>query len=160
HADEGPCRKVVLGRAFYLGKYPVTQEQYERVMSRNPSWFASTGRGRDQVKEFADTGNFPVENVTWEEAVEFCRRLSDLPAERRAGRVYELPSEAEWEYACRAGTTTPFHFGTELNGRRANCDGNHPYGTATRGPYLGRTCPVGCYTANAWGLYDMHGNVW
>jgi formylglycine-generating enzyme required for sulfatase activity len=83
-----------------------------------------------------------------------------LQAEQRAGRVYTLPTEAEWEYACRAGTLTPFHFGTELNAQQANCDGNHPYGTTTRGPYLGRTCPVGQYPANAWGLHDLHGNIW
>ena len=76
------------------------------------------------------------------------------------GRTYRLPTEAEWEYACRAGTQTPFHFGSQLNGGEANCHGNYPYGTQTKGPYLKRTTEVGSYRPNAWGLHDMHGNVW
>ena len=83
-----------------------------------------------------------------------------MPEEKKAGRTYRLPTEVEWEYACRAGTTTPFHFGSQLNGRQANCDGTVPYGTDTEGPNLEKTTPVGNYPANAWGLYDMHGNVW
>jgi formylglycine-generating enzyme required for sulfatase activity len=83
-----------------------------------------------------------------------------MPEEKKAGRKYRLPTESEWEYACRTGTNTPFHFGSELNGRQANCDGTVPYGTDSDGPYLKKTTPVGKYPANAWGLYDMHGNVW
>ena len=83
-----------------------------------------------------------------------------MPEEKNAGRKYRLPTEAEWEYACRAGTATPFHFGSQLNGRQANCRGTFPYGTDTEGPYLEKTSLVGKYLANAWGLYDMHGNVW
>ena len=83
-----------------------------------------------------------------------------MPEEKKAGRKYRLPTEAEWEYACRAGTMTPFNFGSQLNGRQANCDGTRPYGTDTKGPNLEKTSPVGTYPANAWGLYDMHGNVW
>jgi formylglycine-generating enzyme required for sulfatase activity len=98
--------------------------------------------------------------VSWEEAVEFCRKLRELPAERAAGHVYRLPTEAEWEYACRAETATAFHFGSSCNGREANCDGSRPYGTSDKGPHLGRTTAVGSYRANAFGLYDMHGNVW
>jgi formylglycine-generating enzyme required for sulfatase activity len=79
---------------------------------------------------------------------------------RDAGHHFRLPSEAEWEYACRAGTATPFHFGSSLNGDKANCNGNLPYGTDGKGSYLGRTCGVGSYSANAFGLHDMHGNVW
>ena len=90
----------------------------------------------------------------------FCKKLSDLPAEKAAGRKYRLPTEAEWEYCCRAGTSTPFHFGSALNGKQANCNGNYPYGTTETGPCLGKTSPVGSYPPNAWGLYDMHGNVW
>jgi formylglycine-generating enzyme required for sulfatase activity len=105
-----------------------------------------------------DTRRFPVEQVNWEEAMEFCNSL----ANQRRGLfdTFRLPTEAEWEYACRAGTRSPFHFGATLNGTEANVDGNNPYGTSTKGKYLQRTCEVGKYAANALGLYDMHGNVW
>jgi formylglycine-generating enzyme required for sulfatase activity len=93
------------------------------------------GRGKNQVKGI-DTGNFPVERVSWGEAVEFCKKLSGLPAERRAGSVHRLPTEAEWEYACRGGasSSTPFHFGNSLSFTQANFDGNHPSGGAVAGP--------------------------
>ncbi len=91
--------------------------------------------------------------------VAFCQQLSALPEEKAAGRVYRLPTEAEWEFACRAGTTTPFHFGSRLNGQEANCDGGFPYGTATKGPFLQRPTTVGSYAASAFGLYDMHGKL-
>jgi formylglycine-generating enzyme required for sulfatase activity len=143
--------EVVITRPFYLGVHEVTQGQYERVMGRNPSFFsAKNGGGPDH----------PVEQMQWKEAVAFCAQMSALPAEKEAGRVYRLPTEAEWEYACRAGTTTPFHFGTALSSAQANYNGNYPYGGAARGPYLRRTAKVGSYPANAWGLHDMHGNVW
>ncbi len=103
---------------------------------------------------------FVPERVTGGARHEFCRWLSATPAEKSAGRVYRLPTEAEWEYACRAGTTTPFHFGSQLNGREANCNGERQYGTETKGPNLERTTGVGSYQPNAFGLYDMHGNVW
>jgi formylglycine-generating enzyme required for sulfatase activity len=103
------------------------------------------------------TVRLPVEQVSWEDAVEFHRRLS--AQEDRSGRVYRLPTEAEWEYACRAGTTSPYHFGGVLNGRQANCDGEYPYGTSEKGPNLERPAIVGSYPPNAYGLYDMHGNV-
>ncbi|MDA1016077.1 MAG: SUMF1/EgtB/PvdO family nonheme iron enzyme [Planctomycetota bacterium] len=151
--------RVRITRAFHLGVFEVTQAQYERVMGKNPSSFSSSGGNKDQVTG-KDTGEFPVERVSWEDAVEFCRRLSNLPAERAAGNTYRLPTEAEWEYACRAGTTTPFSFGSVLNGKQANCSGNYPYGTDTKGPYLQRTMRVGSFAPNAFGLYDMHGNVW
>ena len=157
--DEHPLHKVQITKPFYLGKYEVTQQEYQRVMGENPSWFSSTGGGKDAVKG-KDTSRFPVETVSWDDAVEFCRKLSALPAEKAAGRSYRLPTEAEWEYACRAGTTTPFHFGSSLNGKEANCDGNYPYGTETKGPSLGRTTARGSYQPNDFGLYDMHGNVW
>jgi formylglycine-generating enzyme required for sulfatase activity len=158
--DQGPPREVEITKPFYLGAYPVTQEQYEQVMGTNPSYFAAGGGGSSKVKGLADTRELPVEHVSWADAVEFCCKLSALPEEQAAGRVYELPTEAEWEYACRAGTATPFHFGAELNGRQANCDGRYPYGTATKGPNLKRPCVVGMYPPNAWGLHDLHGNVW
>jgi formylglycine-generating enzyme required for sulfatase activity/serine/threonine protein kinase len=155
--DEGP-HQVRITKPFYLGVYEVTQEDYERVTGTNPSHFSRAGKGKDKVPEM-DTSRFPVEMVSWELAVEFCRLLSAMPAEKSAGRVYRLATEAEWEYACRAGTTTPFHFGNKLNGWAANCNGEEPYGTETEGSYLDRTTTVGSYQPNAFGLYDMHGNV-
>jgi len=145
--------KVILTEGFYLGIYEVTQEEYQQVMGTNPSWFASTGDGKGTVAAL-NTRRCPVEQVSWNDAVEFCRKLS-----AREGKTYRLPTEAEWEYACRAGTTTPFHFGKSCNGTEANCDGESPYGTSVKGPYLRRTTSVGKYAPNAWGLYDMHGNV-
>jgi formylglycine-generating enzyme required for sulfatase activity len=105
-------------------------------MGDNPSHFRDQAVGDD----------FPVESVTWLQAVEFCRKLSELPAEKEAGRVYRLPTEAEWEYACRAGTTSPWHCGEGLAPAQANFSGRN-------------TQRVGSYPPNAWGLYDMHGNV-
>ncbi|MDE5083684.1 MAG: formylglycine-generating enzyme family protein, partial [Trichodesmium sp. St18_bin1] len=96
----------------------------------------------------------PVECVNWYKAVEFCKRLSKL-----TGRNYRLPSEAEWEYACRAGTTTPFYFGETITTELVNYDGNKTYGNAPKGEYRKQTTPVGQFPANAFGLYDMHGNV-
>jgi formylglycine-generating enzyme required for sulfatase activity len=151
--DEG-AHEVTITRPFYLGRYTVTQEQYQQLTGKNPSWFSSA-RGRKTKVEGLDTGRFPVEEVSWEDATAFCAKLAE-----KSGRKARLPSEAEWEYACRAGTTTPFHFGTALNGTQANCDGTYPYGTQKKGPYLGRTCQVKSYPANAFGLCDMHGNVW
>ncbi len=152
--------RVRITKPFYLGRYEVTQAEYERVMKTNPSWFSSGGDGKEKVHDLG-TSRLPVEEVSWDDAVEFCHKLSQLPEEKAAGRIYRLPTEAEWEYACRAGTTTPFHFGSELNGSQANCVGTRPYGTSTEGASLGLTTRVGSYAAaNAFGLYDMHGNVW
>ena len=138
--------EVTLTQGFRMGVHEVTQAQYELVMGQNPSHFKGA--------------TLPVETVSYDDALAFCKKLSDLPAEKAAGRKYRLPTEAEWEYCCRAGTSTPFHFGNELNGTQANCNGEFPYGTTKKVPYLGKTSPVGSYPANAWGLYDMHGNVW
>jgi formylglycine-generating enzyme required for sulfatase activity len=149
--DEGPQHEVKLTKGFYMGVHSVTQRQFELVMGHNPSYFQSAkGGGPD----------FPVENVSWEEAVDFCTRLMELPAEKEAGRSYRLPTEAEWEYACRAGQPTPFNSGLTISSREANFNGNYPYGQASRGPYLERTSRVGSYPPNSFGLYDMHGNVW
>jgi formylglycine-generating enzyme required for sulfatase activity len=142
----------------------VTQQQYERVMGQNPSSFSSTGGGKDKVKGI-DTRQFPVENVSWENAVEFCRRLSELPEERANERVYRLPTEAEWEYVYRGGPffkapATAFYFGNSLSPTQANFDGNYPYGGAAKGRYLERPTPVGSYPPNPLGVYDLHGNVW
>jgi formylglycine-generating enzyme required for sulfatase activity len=147
---EEVLHEVAITRPFYLGVYEVTQAQYQRLMGKNPAFFnMQRGGGPDH----------PVEQVRWAEAVEFCNRLSNLAEERKAGRAYRLPTEAEWEYACRAGTGTPFHAGKGLSSTQANFNGKYPYGEAAAGPYLGKTAKVGSYAPNAWGLYDMHGNV-
>jgi formylglycine-generating enzyme required for sulfatase activity len=159
HSDKESQHEVKITRAFYLGKYEVTQGQYEKVTGANPSYFSATGDGKHLVTGM-DARRFPVDGVSWEDAVAYCKKLSELPAERARGRVYRLPTEAEWEYACRAGTTTPFHFGPALSSDRANVDGTDPYGGAPRGPYLQRSDRVGSFAPNAFGLYDMHGNVW
>lgn len=151
---EKPQKRVTISKDFYLGKYAVTQEQYKALTGDSPSWFSATGGGKDKVAGL-DTARFPVERVSYHEALTFCALLKS-----KTGRNATLPTEAQWEYACRAGTTTPYCFGTKLNGDKANCDGTHPYGTATKGKYLQRTCKVGSYDGNAFGLYDMHGNVW
>ena len=132
------AHQVTLTQAFELGQYEVTQEQYEKLMGKTPS-------------EFKGAQN-PVEKVSWDEAVEFCRRLSELPEEKAAGHVYRLPTEAEWEHACRAGTTTAFSFGDSESDLEeyAWYDENSE----------DTTHPVGQKKPNAWGLYDMHGNVW
>src|SRR5262245_40132153 len=139
--EEGPVHTVTLTRGFYLGVYLVTQQQYRVVMGTNPS--ASRGRN-------LDTASFPVENVSWEMAAAFCKKLSARREEKGAGRVYRLPSEAEWEYACRAGTTTPFWFGGGIKPPQANYQGSR----------LSQPTPVGNYPPNLLGLYDTHGNVW
>ncbi len=150
--NEGPQHEVTVPQAFYLGASAVTQAQYEAVVGRNPSRFTrANGGGPDH----------PVENVSWEEAVDFCRKLSALPEEKAAGRIYRLPTEAEWEHSCRAGAreSLPFAFGKSLSSLQANFDGTHPHGAAP-GPALGQTSPVRSYQENTFGLYDLHGNVW
>jgi formylglycine-generating enzyme required for sulfatase activity len=153
-------RVVTIARPFYLGAYEVTQGEYRRVMGSNPSFFSPTGGGRKVVARW-NTSRFPVERVSWYDALAFCKKLSELPAEKSAGRVYRLPSEAEWEYGCRAGSPRyhPFAFGNALSSFQANFNGNIPYGGARRGVNLKRPTWVGSYAPNAWGLYDMHGNV-
>ena len=151
--DEGPTHSVRISQPFYMGVYEVTQGEYESVMGTNPSSFSKTGKS-SKVSGM-DTSKFPVEQVSWDDAQEFCSKLS-----LKDGQTYRLPTEAEWEYAARANTTTPFHFGSMLNGDKANVDGNNPYGTTMKGKSLQRTTTVGSYGANAFGLCDMHGNVW
>src|SRR5262245_34596916 len=136
-----------------MGVSEVTQREYYKVMDpkvkRASTFKENRGGGPDH----------PVENVTWEQAEVFCNALSALNEEKQAGRSYRLPTEAEWEYACRAGTTTPFHLGNTLSAKQANFNGEFPYGKADKGDYLRRTARIGSYPPNAWGLYDMHGNV-
>ena len=154
--------EVTLTQGYWLGKYEVTQAEYERVMGKNPGAFSATGTSKDKVTG-QDTSRFPVESVSWTEAEEYCRKLTEQ--ERVAGRLpdgweYRLPTEAQWEYACRAGTTTATAFGETLSSKQANFNGGSPYNNEEQGPSLGRTTTVGSYVGNAWGLYDMHGNVW
>lgn len=139
---EGPQRTVTVS-SFFMGRFPVTQAQYQAVMGENPSRFQSNGDNR------------PVERVSWRDAVAFCNKLSEL-----TGRDYRLPSEAEWEYACRAGTQTLFYFGEMITTKVANYKGNYTYGLGPKGSYRQQTIDVGSFPPNAFGLYDMHGNVW
>ena len=138
---------------FWMGQFPVTQAQYEAVICYNPSTFPANGSNR------------PVETVSWNKAIDFCQRLSEL-----AGQEFRLPSEAEWEYACRAGTTTPFYFGRTITTDYANYRGTDwnyggtiysgAYGQGPKGIFRQETTEVGSFPPNAFGLYDMHGNVW
>ena len=138
---EMPQHRVNL-KEFYLGKYPVTQEQYQAIMGNNPSYF------KDNPKN-------PVEKVSWDDAQEFCQKLKD-----KTKKNYRLPSEAEWEYACRAETTTAFYFGETISTDQVNYDGNYTFGKGKKGVYREKTTPVGSFPANKFGLYDLHGNVW
>jgi len=156
--DENPHR-VTIGRPYLIGRHEVTQAQYERVVGTNPSWFSKGGGGAEAVGD-ADTSSFPVEQVSWDEAMEFCAKLAALPGEKAAGLAYRLPTEMEWEFACRAGTTTAFSVGSLISSLDANVNGARPYLDAPEGPSLRRTTKVGSYPANPWGLFDMHGNVW
>ena len=158
--DETPQHRVRITKPFYIGVYEVTQAEYERVFPGRKSFFSwPDGEGKDHVSGM-DTSNFPAELIKWVDAVEFCQELSELPEERDAGRVYRLPTEAEWEYACRAGTETAFHFGDSLDSNQANFLGTFPFGDAEKGPFRNRTTAVGSFELSAFGLYDMHGNVW
>src|SRR5262245_3425962 len=158
--NEGPRHEVEITTAFHLGATTVTQEQYQAVTGRNPSHYSSTGNRSDEVRRL-DTRRFPVDNVSWEDAVEFCQRLSALPQEKEAGREYRLPTEAEWEYACRGDICScPFAFGPSLCSKQANFNGHMPSRGGETGPNLGRTTTVASYPPNLFGLYDMHGNVW
>jgi formylglycine-generating enzyme required for sulfatase activity len=144
------AQRLVTVPGFWLGRFPITQAQWqvvagwprlERELNPDPAKF----KGLDR----------PVEQVSWHDAMEFCRRLS-----QRTGRNYSLPSEAMWEYACRAGTTTPFHFGVTISPELVNFLGTVSYGSGPKGEFREHTTPVGSFPANAWGLHDMHGNVW
>jgi formylglycine-generating enzyme required for sulfatase activity len=138
--DEGPQHQVTVP-VFFMAKYELTQAQYQAIMGSNPSRFPGNNR--------------PVERVSWNNAVTFCEKLS-----QKTQKNYRLPSEAEWEYACRAGTTTPFYFGESITSELVNYNGNYTYGSAPKGQYRQQTTDVGSFPPNAFGLYDMHGNLW
>ena len=150
--------EVEIAKPYLLGRYLVTQAQYRQVMGTRPSNFSAKGSQKDRVAGL-NTDDFPVENVSWEDATDFARIVSLQPEVRDNGWIVDLPTEAEWEFACRAGTETAFHQGNSLSSEQANFNGNNPYGEAPRGPFLGRPTTVGSYAANAWGFYDMNGNV-
>ncbi|MTJ16081.1 MULTISPECIES: bifunctional serine/threonine-protein kinase/formylglycine-generating enzyme family protein [unclassified Dolichospermum] len=126
--------------SFFIGKYSVTQAQYQAIMGNNPAYFKGNNR--------------PAEFVSWDDAVVFCQKLS-----QKTGKNYKLPSEAQWEYACRAGTTTPFYFGESITPDLVNYNGEFAYTAAPKGQYREQTTDVGTFPPNAFGLYDMHGNV-
>lgn len=150
--NESPRHEITLTKPKYMAMTLVTQEEFLRVMGVNPAKFHAENGGGPK---------HPVENVTWFQAEEFCQRLSNLPEEKTAGRRYRLPTEAEWEYACRAGTTTTFHFGDSLTGRNANFASDFPYGKQVHAmPGPGHTTAVGTYPPNHFDLLDMHGNLW
>jgi formylglycine-generating enzyme required for sulfatase activity len=166
-SDDERQHEVTISKDFYLGAFEVTQAQYLKIMKSNPSYFQGksveqripakkhpiTGRTIEEAKIIpADSSNHPIEQVSLLNAARFCKLLSELREEKKAGRVYRCPTEAEWEYACRAGSKTKYSFGDDESklGEFAwfflNSDS--------------QTHPVGKKKPNAWGLYDMHGNVW
>ncbi|WP_044171284.1 bifunctional serine/threonine-protein kinase/formylglycine-generating enzyme family protein [Kamptonema formosum] len=147
--SESPQHGVTV-QPFFMGKYAVTQAQWKAVAA-----LPKVNRDLNSDPSQFKGANRPVECVSWEDAMEFCARLS-----KKTGRDYRLPSEAEWEYACRAGTTTPFHFGETITTDLANYDGNYTYASGPKGKYRQETTNVGSFPPNAFGLYDMHGNVW
>ncbi|MEL7037613.1 MAG: SUMF1/EgtB/PvdO family nonheme iron enzyme [Cyanobacteria bacterium J06592_8] len=148
--SESPQHRVTVD-SFFMGKYPVTQAQWKAVASL-PKLHLDLNPDPSEFKG----ENRPVEQVSWYDAIEFCARLS-----KYTGKSYLLPSEAQWEYACRAGTTTPFHFGETISTDVANYDGNGTYGSGSQGVYRQETTPVGNFkVANNFGLFDLHGNVW
>jgi formylglycine-generating enzyme required for sulfatase activity len=146
--SERPQHEVTL-QPFYLGRYTVTQAQWRSVAG-----YPRINRNLAQDPSSFKGANLPVENVSWEDAQEFCQRLS-----AQTGKDYRLPSEAEWEYACRAGTTTPFHYGETITVDLANYNGDYIYNDGPKGKARLQTSEVGTFPANDWGLHDMHGNM-
>ena len=155
--NEGPQHRVRL-EGFLMGQTPITQAQWRLVARLVPPlgerWERELPLNPSQFSGQPDSDQRPVEQVSWQQAIEFCRRLSAL-----TGDLYTLPSEAQWEYACRAGTTTPFAFGETITPGLANYSANYTYANSPKGEYRQQTTPAGSFPANAWGLQDMHGNV-
>jgi formylglycine-generating enzyme required for sulfatase activity len=153
HNVQGPLHTVTLQK-FWMSQTPITQVQWGEVAGWEPGRAEEGGLQLNPDPSRFKGDDRPVEQVNWFEAMEFCRRLSV-----RTGRTYTLPSEAQWEYACRAGTSTPFHYGATITPELANYDGNATYVNGTKGRFRQETTPVASFPANAWGLHDMHGNV-
>ncbi|AKG20671.1 caspase, EACC1-associated type [Calothrix sp. 336/3] len=151
---EKPQHQVTI-QPFFMGKYPITQKQWATVAT-----FPKVNIDLNPDPAHFKGNNLPIECVSWNDAMEFCARLSQHCQKDNPNKNYRLPSEAEWEYACRGGTTTPFHFGETITTDLANYDGNYTYGNAPKGEYREKTTEVGKFPANAFGLHDMHGNVW
>jgi uncharacterized protein (TIGR02996 family) len=160
YADESPRRLIELTRPFYLGVYPVTQEEYALIVGNNPSAYSSTGSQKQRVARMS-TRRFPVEHISWHDAVSFCRRLSQRSAEKQAGRRYRLPTEIEWEYACRGGAAlcSAYPCGRSISHHLANYL-DPTFGPSIRKKLPNRPTPVGSYPPNGFGLCDMVGNVW
>jgi formylglycine-generating enzyme required for sulfatase activity len=169
NGTKGSAKKTEIKEDFEIAIYTVTQGQWQELMGNNPSWFSRQGGGREAVKVVKDEElkQFPVENVSQNDLREFIKKLNEK--EKSKGYVYRLPTEEEWEYACRGGATTEeecsYHFYFEkptndLSSKQANFDGRKPFGKGEEGPHLDRTAKVGSYAPNKIGLYDMHGNVW
>ena len=153
--NEGPQHLVQL-QGFFLAQTPITQGQFRMVAQWRPNRAERAWNRKLDPNPSRFTGDHrPVEGVSWDDAMEFCRRLS-----QRTGRHYTLPSEAQWEYACRAGTTTPFYCGSTISTKLANYNGREVYGNGEKGDYRQQTMDVASFPANPWGLHDMHGNVW
>jgi formylglycine-generating enzyme required for sulfatase activity len=159
YLDEGPQHRVIISKDFFLSQFLTTQSQYTAVMGINPSAF-SQGGDWDCLVAGLDTRDFPVEMVSQEDAETFCRRLSALPEEIALGHSYRLPTEADWEYACRANASiySPYSFGQDFQPNEVNMDPT-TLGSSSRPLPLKRPCPVGLYSPNAFGLYDMHSNI-
>lgn len=150
--DEEPLHYVKISKPFYIGRYEVTQSQYNEVMSiQKPSQPPEIAW---RLPKFRGGNDLPMERVTWLECVYFTQTLS-----KQFNEVFRLPTEAEWEYACRAGTTTPFYTGETISAEQANYKASKVYGNGSQGYYVGMTTKIGSYPPNAFGLYDMHGNV-
>ncbi len=166
---KGSAKKTEIKEDFEIAVHHVTQGQWQAVMGDNPSYFSRKGNGRNIVLDISDEELrlFPVENVSWDDAQAFIKKLNEK--ERRRGFLYRLPTEAEWEYACRGGATSleecSYHFyfdkpTNDLSSEKANFNGNYPFGKAPKGKYFARPTRVGAYPPNKLGLCDMHGNVW
>jgi formylglycine-generating enzyme required for sulfatase activity/tRNA A-37 threonylcarbamoyl transferase component Bud32 len=168
---ENPGKKTEIKEEFEIAVHTVTQGQWQAVMGNNPSFFSRTGGGSARVKDISDEELklFPVEQVFWENALEFIKRLNERERQRGGEWLHRLPTSAEWEYACRGGAASEeqcsYHFyfampTNDLSFAQANFDGGYPFGSAPKGTYLGRPVRVGSYPPNKLGLCDMHGNVW